>query len=281
MKHKIKLLVVAGLLLAVSSALGAPQFLSLKNSKGEIVYQEKSNKEIHPRKSSEDELKQLKIVNYVWDHEIKSGEAAVIYVTKNNPEQQLHIRANNETLTKIDEVRNKLKSSGVSVPSKLPGNFKFSHAEILMSNTAYDKPYTDKEKIELAQKLQKQAAAAKKEYAVMPIKTTDRLMNARMFYKLGKKELVLDVYNAGKGIVTSYVEENNAVSKTVISINMAEVLVTSDKEAGTADLTWVVEQPKTGEKLQYKLSSWSNVKDAKDRVSDKELKSIAKELIKK
>lgn len=271
MKHKVGLLVLAGMLFTVSSAFAAVQYYTLKNDKGEVLYQEKHG-HLPSSVYSEEEMKRVHIMNEVWTKVLKPGEAAAIYVVPNNPDHELYIKSTPHQVKKMVDVRKMVHDPDLVIPDVLAGRYKFASASIHMNSKTDIKPLTPKQEADIAEQLRKKAIASQKDYAIMPIEFTDTFWKADITYKQGNKEITLTFMNLGKeGSMTFYRGEQQTSNK--VKINNIDVIQTLRNNGSSDELTWVKELP-NGQRYGYFL------RPGLGDISEKEFMEIAKSYIK-
>lgn len=187
-KYKVSLLVLAGMLLTVSSGFAAVKYHSLKNSHGEVVYQEKSISEAPAIANySDKERKRISIANQAYD-KLDKGTAMLIYVASHNPDHQLDMRFTPFIFQNAADLRKKVNNSDIKLLDKIEGDYTFEWAEAFMSPITDVKPLTSEEEADIAEKLRQKALASNTDYAMMPIEFADDFRHIRSFYKQGDKK---------------------------------------------------------------------------------------------
>lgn len=273
MKHKVKLLVAAGMLVAVSSAFGASHWLSLKDSKGNVVYEEKAMHETPSMVTPASDLNWMGRVNAIWDNELKAGEAGIIYVEADNPEQKLELRFNPFELNDAAAFQEKLGHPELNIPASLEGGYSFKRGTIHFGPAIDLQVLSQEEKHNMAQELRAQAEQSGKDYAIKPVEFTDEFWNAKSVYAKGEEEVSLLVLNLGDGKNTASWEETIQMTKTQLQENGKDAILTQYADSARMELVWIVEDPYKRGNYQFSLESNS------DDIDAEELKLIWKALL--
>ncbi|KHL96548.1 hypothetical protein QW71_06315 [Paenibacillus sp. IHB B 3415] len=269
MKHKINLLVVAGMLLTASTGFAAVQYHSLKNKQGEVVYQVKPAKAFPAYE--EEELQRLNLSHELGEALLEKGTAAIFYVLDHNPDGKLDTEYKPLVYTDLSSLRNKLSAQSLTVADKLPGGYEFQTA------TAYFKPVTllhpptpDEEKA-IADQLRKQAEAAGRNYGIMPVELSDQILHLTAVYKQGEQEIKVTTTRS-EGEFTAYVDEQVDFTAEKAVVNGTEMIFTKYK--GGNSLTWSAAVPGSRDTYQYQIDEMSG-----QFLSKEALIAIAKPLL--
>lgn len=281
-KYKVSILLMAGMLLTASTGFAAVKYHSLTNSKGEVLYEEKSDAQApSPRDYSKKELNRIHLMNTIWDEQIKPGEAAIIYVVPDNPKHAIDIKSTPHAVKDFAKLQNMVNVPGLPLAKELSGSgtYTFKNASVHMERETDVTPLTEQEKADIAKKLLEKAKASGKDYALMPVKFTDQFWLSTIYYASGNKKVSLTILNNGDhGSVTSYWDESTGMTSRKIEVNGQDVLQktwSGGNSAQLAQLDWVYEEPTTGH--HYMLSLNSTTGD----IAAEELIRIAKTIIPK
>lgn len=257
-KYKVSLLVLAGMLLTVSSGFAAVKYHSLKNSQGEVVYQEKSISEAPAIANyTDEERKRISIANQAYDN-LDKGTAMLIYVTSHNPGQQLDMRFTPFIFKNAADLRKKVNNLDIKLLDKIEGDYTFAWGEAFMSPITDVKPLTSEEEAAIAEKLRKEALASNTDYAMMPIEFADDFRHIRSFYKQGDKEIAVTTvnYGVGHGTATSYWDDQLDLIKEKITVKGIEMIYTKGSDGSPSGINWVDQDAKTGQTYGYTVSVW-------------------------
>lgn len=280
-KNKVSILLMAGMLLTASTGFAAVQYHSLTNSKGEVLYEEKSSTEApHSKYNSytEEEKKRIHMMNEVWVNDIKPGEAAIIYIVPNNPSHVINIKSTPHAVKDFAQLQSMVNVPGLPLAKELSGSgtYTFNNASVHMERETDVNPLTEQEKADIAKKLLEKAKASGKDYALMPVKFTDQFWLSTLYYASGNKKVSLTILNNGDhGSVTSYRDESMGMTSRKIEINGQDVLQKTWNGGNLAELDWVYEEPTTGHHYMLSLNS------TKGDIAVEELIRIAKTIIPK
>ncbi|MMZ57577.1 hypothetical protein D1872_195150 [compost metagenome] len=276
-KYKVSLLVVAGMLLTVSSGFAAVKYGILKNEQGEVVYQVKPLKEAPPQpKYSEEDIKRIGMSRDLADELLPDGSAAIFYIVPHNPTRQTDTRFKPAVFTDASALHTKLAGKQVTIFDSLKENYKFQSASVFFKPVTDVNPPSPEEKAATVEKLRKQAEESNKDYAMMPMELSDELLHLRSTYKQGENQIAVTIvdYGVGKDIPTSYWDEKLNFEQEKIVVKGIEMLYTEWNEGGGRDIRWVHELPGGGHKYEYLIES--NAKE----ISKEDLINIAESYLK-
>lgn len=278
-KYKVSILLVAGMLLTASTGFAAVQYHSLTNSKGEVLYEEKSDAQApSPKNYSQKELNRIHLMNTIWDEQIKPGEAAIIYVVPDNPKHVIDIKSNPHAIEDFAKLQSMVNVPGLPLAKELSGSgtYTFKNASVHMERETDANPLTEQEKADIAKKLLEKAKASGEDYALMPVKFTDQFWLSTVYYTSDNKEVSLTILNNGdQGSVTSYWDDNMGMINRKIEINGQDVLQKTWNGESPAQLDWAYEEPTTGHRYMLTLRS------TQGEIAAEELIRIAKTIIPK
>lgn len=274
MKHKVKLLVAAGMLVAVSSAVGASHLLSLKDSKGNVVYEEKAMHETQPGVTPASDLTWKGKVNAIGDRELNAGEAGIIYVASDNPEHKLELRSHPFQFHDAAAFQTKLGHPELNVPDSLEGGYDFEKGTIHFGPALDLRLLPSDEQRAMAQELREQAEQAGKDYAIKPVALSDEFWNAQSVYSNGADEISLRILNLGDQSHTASWEDSIQMTKTQLQEDGKEAILTQYTDSTRMELVWIVEDTDMSVNYQFILESNSGDIDAA------ELQQIWKTLLK-
>lgn len=269
MKHKISLLVVAGMLLTASTGFAAVQYQSLKNKQGEVVYQVKPAKAFPAYE--EEELQRLNLSHELGEALLEKGTAAIFYVLDHNPDGKLDTEYKPLVYTDLSSLRNKLSAQSLTVADKLPGGYEFQTATAYFQPVTLLHPPTPDEEKAIADQLRKQAEAAGRNYGIMPVELSDQILNLTAVYKQGEQEIKVTTTRT-EGEFTAYVDEKVDFTAEKAVVNGTEMIYTKYK--GGNSLTWSAAVPGSRDTYQYQIDEMSG-----QFLSQEALIAIAKPLL--
>ncbi|PZT55618.1 DUF4367 domain-containing protein [Paenibacillus silvae] len=275
-KYKISFLLTLGLLLTASTGFAAVKYQSLTNGNGDVLFQEKPMTHT-PTTRTEDDDKRIRLMNNIWVNQIKPGEAAIIYIVPNNPNQELYLKANSHIIENFTTLQKMVNIPGKPIAKEIAGKGKekytFQKASVHMEHGMDLDKLSQTEKADIANKLLLEAQASGKDYALMPVPFTDQFWLTTLTYTSGKKEVSLDILNSqDTGTVSASYQDSLNVTSHKIKINGQDVIQRT-YGSGPSEFIWVHEDPKTKYAYHYVLRS------AKGNISGEELLRIAKTMI--
>ena len=275
-KYKISFLLTLGLLLTASTGFAAVKYQSLTNDNGDVLFQEQPMTYAESNRTEDDD-KRIRLMNNIWVNQIKPGEAAIIYIVPNNPNQELYLKANSHIIKNFTTLQKMVNIPGNPLAKEIAGKGKekytFQKASVHMEHGMDLNKLSETEKADIANKLLLEAQASGKDYALMPVPFTDEFWLTTLTYTSGKKEVSLDILNSqDTGTVTSSYQDSIKVTSHKIKINGQDVIQRT-YGGGSSEFIWVYENPKTKYAYHYVLRS------AKGNISDEELLRIAKTMI--
>lgn len=255
MKHKVKLLVVAGALLTVSTGLAAVKYQSLENKQGNVVYQFKPLQEAGYHYEEEDRQR-LIMSRDLGEKLLKEGSAALFYIAEHNPNNELDVRFKPFSFTDASALRAKLSNTPVTVLEKLQGGYGFERGEAFFQPEYSVNPPDPEEKAAMAEKLKQEAKASNNEYAMMPVELSDELLHVHAVYKNGNQAVNVTVvnFNGDESAYTAYMDENIGFSQEKIAVKDVDMIYTKYTNGG-GSLVWVDENSETGQKYGYTIES--------------------------
>ncbi|WP_434752731.1 DUF4367 domain-containing protein [Paenibacillus amylolyticus] len=276
MKYKISFLLTLGLLLTASTGFAAVKYQSLTNGNGDVLFQEKPMTHA-PSNRTEDDDKRIRLMNNIWVNQIKPGEAAIIYIVSNNPNQELYLKANSHIIKNFTTMQKMVNIPGRPLAKEIAGKgtekYTFQKASVHMEHGMDLDKLSETEKADIANKLLLEAQASGKDYALMPVPFTDQFWLTTLTYASGKKEVSLVILNSqDTGTVTASYQGSLKVTSHKIKINGQDVIQRT-YGSGPSEFIWVHEDPKTKYAYHY------NLRSAKGNISGEELLRIAKTLI--
>ncbi|MFB5674462.1 hypothetical protein ACE3NQ_07140 [Paenibacillus terreus] len=255
LKYKAGLLIMASMLLTVSTAFGAVKYFSLKNRQGEVLYEVKPLKEAPNKKVTEEERKRAIRSRELGDELLKAGMAALIYVVPNNPNHELDTRFKPINFNNLSALRAKMAKYPVKIPDSILGKYQFKAASVYFDPVTEVNPPSPEEKAAIVKKLQQQAKLSGKDYAMMPIELSDKLISISVVYKNGKDEVMTRIGNIGAGNqLTGYIDEKIHFDQEKLVINGAETMYTT-VSGNPSTIEWVVEAPENGLRYAYMIHS--------------------------
>ena len=248
-KYKVSILVAIGLLASITTGYAAVQYYDLKNSKGEVIYQEqdssKANVKIVEETNADENAYEAK--RRELKENLAPGTAVAAYIVPNNPDKKVTILSSPFTFTDPFSLREKV-ANKVVVPEMLPGGFAFKSGSVEFGiDAVYNK-----------EALYQQAQTSKKEYVLLPLKLKDQFDYVNMTYKAG--ESYVDVYISNfEGVEdnTVYIVDPGNGSKVKLKVGEIEVLYSEEDQGDRVDkeLMWVMETE--GKKVRYEVLSSS------------------------
>ncbi|MBR2564909.1 MAG: DUF4367 domain-containing protein [Paenibacillus sp.] len=277
MKYKVSLLLTLGLLLTASTGFAAVKYQSLTNDNGDVLFQERPMTHDTNSNRTEDDDKRISRMNHIWVNEIKPGEAAIIYIVPNNPNQELYLKANSHIVKDFSTLQKMVKIPGKTLAKQIPGKGKekytFQKASVHMEHGMDLYKLSETEKADIANKLLLEAQASGKDYALMPVPFTDQFWLTTLTYTSGKNKISLDILNSqDTGTVSASYEGKLNVTSRKININGQDVIQRT-LGGGTSEFIWVYEDPKTKFAYHYFLRA------AQGNVSNEDLMRVVKTMI--
>jgi hypothetical protein len=255
LKYKAGLLIAAGMLLTVSTAFGAVKYFSLKNQQGEVVYEVKPLKEAPNGETTEEERQRMVRSRELGDELLKAGMAALFYIVPNNPNHELDTRFKPMNFNDLSALSNKMAKYPVKLPDSVLKTYHFKDASVYFEPVTDVNPPSPEEKAEIVKKLQQQAKLSGKDYGMMPVKLSDKLLSISVVYKNGKDEIMTRIADIGAGNqVTGYVDEKINFDQEKIVINGVETMYTT-VNGDPSTIEWVVEVPGSGLRYAYMIHS--------------------------
>ncbi|UFJ39297.1 DUF4367 domain-containing protein [Brevibacillus humidisoli] len=256
-KNKVGLLVVAGVLLTVSSGFAMFKYGSLQNQQGEVVYEVKPSKELEQPQYQEEDLNRLAMSSQLADELLQDGSAAIFYIVPNNPNHQLETEVKSEVFTDASALRSKLKDESAAIMDSLKEDYKFTWARLTFDPVTEVNPLTPKEQAATAEKLRKQAEESNKEYAMMPVELSDDHWRILSTYKKGESEIQVFVSRSDEP-TTIYAHDEWNWKSEKIDVNGVEMLYT-EYEGGGKGIVWVHEIAGTEQHLQYNIQVGNDI----------------------
>lgn len=259
-KRKVSALVLAGMLLAVSTAVAATNHYVLKNKQGEVVVEEKTLDKSSPdyhAPSLDEQIRSLKSAG-LSDDLLKEGTAAVFYLTSNNPDHKLNVEyrpANFDDLTKL---RERMADQPVKLFERIGGNYKFERATVFFFPTVFEKPMTPQEETKLADTLRKQAEESGKDYAMMPLEIAPDHWRINGTYKQGEQEIRVSMARI-PGKQTILVPEDADVKRENLKVKGVDMLYAefNGKDTGISgrNIQWVEDVPGSEQAVHYHIET--------------------------
>ncbi|MGK5508389.1 hypothetical protein [Brevibacillus formosus] len=264
-KKKIGLLVIVGLLVGASTAIGAMQVIQLKNEKGEVVYEVKmQNKENPLPQLSQEEQEQgqwedeedervLKIVNEIKNG-LQPGKAAAVYVVPKLPKQEniqyppgvlpdIYFVSKEFEFTKMADLQAKLDGT-IPLPSELPGTYAFSKSYVMYkANNDFDDS-----------SMREEAKKFSKEYVVREIELSNTLEQMHVYYQGSKGKITLKIQNDNETVGThTEGSRHDLAEKITVGGNETIYREFHSNRDNTKMMSWM----KNGTRLHYNVISES------------------------
>ncbi|WNC13884.1 hypothetical protein [Brevibacillus brevis] len=265
MKYKVGILVAAGMVLTVSTAFAAVHYQTLKNNRGEVVYEKKTLEEAnYTPPSKEEQLRSLKSEGYA-NELLKEGTAAIFYVASDIPDGKTYTKSKGISFTDVSALRKKMKDQSVKILDSLEGTYKFESASVTFAPITEVNPPSPEEKAAIGEKLRKQAEETKKEYAMMPVELSkDHWILNSTYIKQGKRIRVSMSRTSGKE--TFIVHKEWDFKEERLTVNGVEMIFT---DFGTGkNIQWVYNVPNTNQTIRYHI-------EASNPISKEELMKMA------
>lgn len=255
-KHRVGVLLIAGLLLTASTGFAAMNYQSLFNDKGDVLLEEKPLTADPVHQPSQEEQQRLERMNEIWMNEIKPGEAALIYVVPNNPHHQFDIRSNPLRVENFEQLSHMVHVPGIPLSQKLSGasrTYTFQKASVSMEYKQDVYELSDEKKEALVQELRLQAQTSGQDHALMPVPVTDQFWLSSMTYVSEQNEISLSIMNNKdkEPLIASYDEDLNTTSRK-IKIHGQDVIARTYGGDFT-ELMWVYQEPETKYAYHYTL----------------------------
>ncbi|MED4956322.1 DUF4367 domain-containing protein [Paenibacillus macerans] len=256
-KRKVGLLVMAGMLLAASTAFAASNYYyALKSKHGDIVWEEKILDKSSPeyKKPSMDEQRRSLSSAGLSNDLLKDGEAAIFYVLENNPNHQIDIEWKRVPFHDLTELRSRMAGQPVKLFDRFEGDYKFAHATVSFYPALYENPLTDKEEAEIADKLRKQAEESGKGYAMMPIEVSKNYWIIMSSYQRNGKTGILVTISKTPGKQTVMLpEEDKDNPRETLEVKGIRMLYT--EFATGRNIQWVYDIPGSKEAVHYMIET--------------------------
>lgn len=260
MKRKVSALVLAGMLLAVSTAVAATNHYILKNKQGEIVVEErtldKSSPEYH-KPSLDEQIRSLKSAG-LSDDLLKEGTAAVFYLASNNPEHKLNVEYRPVNFDDLTQLRERMADQPAKLLERIGGNYKFERATVFFFPTVIEKPMTPQEESKLAETLRKQAEESAKGYAMMPLETSPDHWRINGTYKQGEQEIRVSIARI-PGKQTILVPEDADLNRESLQVQGVDMVYTEfsggDAGIGGRNIQWVEDVPNSKHSVHYHIET--------------------------
>ncbi|MCP1310152.1 DUF4367 domain-containing protein [Paenibacillus tyrfis] len=261
-KYKVSMLVVAGMLLTVSSGFAAVKYGVLKNEQGQAVYEVKPLKSAPPQtKYSEEDTQRIGMSQDLAEELLPDGSAAIFYIVPNNPNKQTDTRFKPFVFNDLSALRAKMAGKPITILDRLQENYKFENAKVFFQPVDKVNPPTPDEKAATAEKLRKQAEESGKDYAMMPIELSDDLLHLRTVYKQGDQEVAVTVIKSNNGPFTAYIDEKIDFDQEKITVKGVEMLYTEykdkDGKGGRKNITW--NNGISGSEYTYQIDESANM----------------------
>ncbi|TVX89721.1 hypothetical protein FPZ44_18375 [Paenibacillus agilis] len=242
-RRKISLLIAVGLLVTASTAVAMVEYNSLKNKQGEVIYKTGPLKESNFKVPSKEESMRRGTSERLKQELLPKGSAAYFYIVPHNPNKELDLKFTPFVFTDVADLRANMKDKSVQVVESLNEKLNFRIAEVFYEPEVLSNPPTPKEKAAIADKLLKQAKEAKKDYAMLPLKFSDRLIHMSAKYSHRDKVIEVSIRKDVKkddSIPATYWDEDIKVKQEVLTVDGVELLYIKFEQGGSS-LTWVDE----------------------------------------
>ncbi|NQX45133.1 hypothetical protein HQN87_07300 [Paenibacillus tritici] len=270
MKYKVGILVITGMLLTASSGFAAVHYQSLSNKKGEITLQVKPAAEF--KEVQAEDIRRLDYSRELGEELLEEGTAAIFYVLPHNPDGVTDTRFKPVRYTDLASLQAKLSGQSVTVAERLGDGYSFHSASVHFEPVNLVHPPAPEEAAATADRLRKQAEQSGKDYAMLPVGLSDRLLSLTAAYRKGNQEVTLHISRTN-GPVTQYMDEQVDFTSEKLDVKGVEMLFT--KYRGGNNLTWTAGIPGSREMLHYQLDEMSGQDYTKD-----ELVRLAETLLK-
>lgn len=157
----------------------------------------------------------------------------------------------------LSALRAKMAKYPVKIPDSILGKYQFKAASVYSDPVAEVNPPSPEEKAAIVKKLQQQAKLSGKDYAMMPVELSDKLIS--VVYKNVKDEIMTRIENIGAGNqLTGYIDEKINFDQEKVVINGVETMYTT-VNGNPSTIEWVVEIPDSGLRYAYMISKQGNL----------------------
>ncbi|WP_178023091.1 hypothetical protein [uncultured Paenibacillus sp.] len=259
-KRKVSVLVLAGMLLAVSTAVAATNHYVLKNKQGEVVVEEKTLDKSSPdgqAPSLDEQIRSLKS-HGLSDDLLKEGTAAVFYLASNNPDHKLNVEYRPTNFDDLAKLRERMAGQPAKLFERIGGSYKFEQATVFFFPTVYEKPMTPQAEAKLAESLRKQAEESNKGYAMMPLEVSPDHWRINGTYKQGEQEIRVSIARI-PGKQTILVPENADVNRENLKVKGVDMVYTEfngeDTGIGGRNIQWVEDVPGSKQAVHYHIET--------------------------
>ncbi|MGZ7443282.1 hypothetical protein [Paenibacillus sp. TH7-28] len=256
-KRRLVLLVMAGMLLAASTAFAASNYYyAFKSKHGDIIWEEKILDKSSPeyKKPSLDEQRRSLNSAGLSNDLLKDGEAAIFYVLENNPDHEIDIEWKRVPFHDLTELRSRMAGQPVKLIDRFEGDYQFSHATVSFYPALYENPLTDQEEAEIAEKLRKQAEESGKGYAMMPIEVSKKYWIMMSSYQRNGKTGILVTASKAPGKQTIWMpEESKDNPRETLEVKGIKMLYT--EFATGRNIQWVYDIPGSKEAVYYSIQT--------------------------
>ncbi|RRJ63706.1 DUF4367 domain-containing protein [Paenibacillus oralis] len=256
-KRKAGLLVIAGMLLGVTTAFAASNYYyAFKSKHGNIIREEKILDKSSPeyKKPSRDEQRRSLSSVGLSNDLLKEGEAAIFYVLENNPDHEIDIEWKRVSFHDLTELRSRMAGQPVKLFDRFEGDYQFAHATVSFYPALYENPLTDQEEAEITEKLRKQAEESGKGYAMMPIELSKNYWIIMSSYQKNSKTGIVVTISKTPGKQTIWMpEESKDNPRETLEIKRVKMLYT--EFATGRSIEWVYDVPGSKEAVHYMIET--------------------------
>lgn len=255
-KCKVSTLVALGSLLLTSSAFAATHLITLTNSKGDVVYEQKKYEDsVIPDNTKEKQLRSLKAYGLGQDL-LQPDQAAAIYMAgEDNTEGELHIvRGSGFQFTDAASLRNELKGSGVHTFDKLQNKYHFVGSSLIYNPDEL----TDQEKAALTDQLAQEARDSNQEYAMKMLDVSKEDWSMIATYQGEGQTILVQPMRTDDKVITHLADEPSSEKMTVDGVEM----LYSAYDSGNHGVRFIYNIPNSDFHINYYIEATKGV--AKD-----------------
>lgn len=273
LKYKVSMIVLASLLLSISTAFAAVHLYSLTNSKGVTVYEERIfEPSIRKMENPQDELRNREATKLGYEL-LKPGESAALYFAANNPHEKLNLVTGHSLgFGDADALTEELKNQGIKLTNSIRTSrqvYSFDRANLSYRTP---KPLTAEAETSLTEKLKQQALESDVGYAMAPIETLKDNWNMYISYKSTDGQIVIQPWKS-KEKLTIYLNENHVGPKEKMKIHEVDVLYQEANErSNNRSIQFIYNIPNSEYHINYYI-------EATRKITKAELIELAKSLL--
>lgn len=274
LKYKVSVIIVACMLLSISTAFAAVHLYSLTNSKGVTVYEERiSEPSILEEKNPQDELRNREATQLSYKL-LKPGESAALYITANNPHQMLNLVTGPSLYFEdADALTEELKNQGIKLTSSIRTSRQVYSFDRTNLSYRTPKPLTAEAETALTEKLKRQALESDVGYAMAPLETLKDNWNMYISYKSADGQIVIQPWKK-KDKLTIHLNKEHVAPKERMKIHGVDVLYKeADERSKNRSIQFIYDVPNSEYHISYYI-------EATRKITKAELIELAESILK-